>query len=82
MMLLIANNSASKSNKKRGWWTRLLFTATFASAKLVYKHVLRQNIFTQAHRNISLTLRPGIISLFVCARIKLHALIKISPLEA
>uniref|UniRef100_A0A2C9WAH2 Cyclopropane-fatty-acyl-phospholipid synthase n=1 Tax=Manihot esculenta TaxID=3983 RepID=A0A2C9WAH2_MANES len=61
MMLLIANNSASKSNKKRihvemgfrGWWTPLLFTATFASAKLVYQHVLRQNTLTQARRNIS-----------------------------
>ncbi|XP_043810968.1 cyclopropane mycolic acid synthase 1 isoform X2 [Manihot esculenta] len=53
IMLLIANNSASKSNKKRGWWTPLLFTATFASAKLVYQHVLRQNTLTQARRNIS-----------------------------
>ncbi|KAJ9182318.1 hypothetical protein P3X46_006324 [Hevea brasiliensis] len=58
IMLLIANRdhankSASKSNKKRGWWTPLLFTAAITSAKLFYLHVLRQNTLTQARRNIS-----------------------------
>ncbi|KAG8370323.1 hypothetical protein BUALT_Bualt14G0104900 [Buddleja alternifolia] len=56
-MIFIANtelsNYASKQNKKRGWWTPLIFTSAFASAKYFFKHVARQNTVTQARRNIS-----------------------------
>eukprot|EP00258_Populus_trichocarpa_P008665 XP_002314493.3 uncharacterized protein LOC7459982 isoform X1 [Populus trichocarpa] len=56
-MILIVNrdadNSTSKLNKKRGWWTPLLFTAGIASAKFFIQHVSRQNTLTQARRNIS-----------------------------
>ncbi|PQQ15041.1 uncharacterized protein Pyn_25660 [Prunus yedoensis var. nudiflora] len=56
-MILIANrdsnSSDSKLNKKRGWWTPLLFTASIASAKYFFQHVSRQNTLTQARRNIS-----------------------------
>ncbi|KAB5545134.1 hypothetical protein DKX38_013246 [Salix brachista] len=56
-MILILNRDASKSasklNKKRGWWTPLLFTAGIASAKFFIQHVSRQNTLTQARRNIS-----------------------------
>ncbi|KAH1089262.1 hypothetical protein J1N35_016519 [Gossypium stocksii] len=57
IMILIANrdliSSNSKLSKKRGWWTPLLFTAGLTSAKYFFKHVLRQNTLTQAHRNSS-----------------------------
>ncbi|XP_022138739.1 uncharacterized protein LOC111009831 [Momordica charantia] len=57
IMVLIANEDANSSTarlkKKRGWWTPLLFTATIASAKYFFQHVLRQNTLTQARRNIS-----------------------------
>ncbi|KAL6522774.1 hypothetical protein OROHE_016621 [Orobanche hederae] len=56
-MLFIANtelnSSYSKLNKRRGWWTPLLFTSVLASAKYFYKHVSRQNTLTQARQNIS-----------------------------
>ncbi|GAV89235.1 LOW QUALITY PROTEIN: CMAS domain-containing protein, partial [Cephalotus follicularis] len=56
-MILIANrdsnSSLSKLNKKRGWWTPLLFTAGIASAKYFFHHVSRKNTLTQAQRNIS-----------------------------
>ncbi|XP_062167109.1 uncharacterized protein LOC133873419 [Alnus glutinosa] len=56
-MILIAsrdgNSSISKLNKKRGWWTPLLFTAGIASAKYFFQHVSRKNTLTQARRNIS-----------------------------
>ncbi|KAB1219321.1 Cyclopropane-fatty-acyl-phospholipid synthase [Morella rubra] len=48
-----ANSSISNMNKKRGWWTPLLFTASIASAKYFFQHVSRQNTLTQARRNIS-----------------------------
>ncbi|XWS08749.1 hypothetical protein CRYUN_Cryun40dG0027900 [Craigia yunnanensis] len=48
-----SNSSASGLNKKRGWWAPALFTASIASAKYFFKHVLRQNTLTQARRNIS-----------------------------
>ncbi|XP_010670961.2 uncharacterized protein LOC130589343 isoform X1 [Beta vulgaris subsp. vulgaris] len=47
------NSSATLVNKKRGWWTPMLFTAGIASAKYFYYHVSRQNTLTQARRNIS-----------------------------
>ncbi|GLT42101.1 hypothetical protein SLA2020_161210 [Shorea laevis] len=47
------NSSVSKLSKKRGWWRPLFFTASIASAKYFFKHVLRQNTLTQARRNIS-----------------------------
>ncbi|KAK5840824.1 hypothetical protein PVK06_009729 [Gossypium arboreum] len=57
IMILIANrdliSSNSKLNKKRGWWTPLLFTAALTSAKYFFKHALRQNTLTQARRNVS-----------------------------
>ncbi|KAF2285533.1 hypothetical protein GH714_005346 [Hevea brasiliensis] len=56
-MVLIANrdinNSVSRLNKKKGWWTPMLFTASIASAKFFIQHVSRQNNLTQARRNIS-----------------------------
>ncbi|XWS13898.1 hypothetical protein CRYUN_Cryun36dG0078300 [Craigia yunnanensis] len=48
-----SNSSTSGLNKKRGWWAPALFTASIASAKYFFKHVLRQNTLTQARRNIS-----------------------------
>ncbi|PPR91995.1 hypothetical protein GOBAR_AA28693 [Gossypium barbadense] len=57
VMILIANrdliSSNSKLNKKRGWWTPLLFTAALTSAKYFFKHALRQNTLTHARRNVS-----------------------------
>ncbi|KAM7263449.1 hypothetical protein ACFE04_001132 [Oxalis oulophora] len=47
------NSSASKMNKKRGWWTPVLFTAMFSSAKYFLSHVLRKNALNQAQKNIS-----------------------------
>ncbi|KAL5851723.1 hypothetical protein ACOSQ3_006841 [Xanthoceras sorbifolium] len=56
-MILIANShlgpSRSKLKQKRGWWSPLLFTASIASAKYFFRHILRQNTLTQARRNIS-----------------------------
>ncbi|XP_050217003.1 uncharacterized protein LOC126667910 isoform X1 [Mercurialis annua] len=56
-MVLISNRDATKSasglNKKKGWWTPMLFTASIASAKFFLRHVSRQNTLTQARRNIS-----------------------------
>ncbi|CAO2832203.1 unnamed protein product [Amaranthus hypochondriacus] len=56
-MIFIANrdrhSSSSVANKKRGWWTPMLFTAGIASAKYFYHHVSRQNSLTQARQNIS-----------------------------
>ncbi|KAL0551209.1 hypothetical protein IC582_010295 [Cucumis melo] len=48
-----ANSSIAKLNKKRGWWTPPLFTASIAYAKYFFRHTLRQNTITQARRNIS-----------------------------
>ncbi|KAK4427845.1 putative fatty acid methyltransferase [Sesamum alatum] len=47
------NTYTTKLNKKRGWWTPLLYTSIVASAKYFFKHVARQNTLTQARRNIS-----------------------------
>ncbi|KAF3951868.1 hypothetical protein CMV_022521 [Castanea mollissima] len=56
-LILIAsrdsNSSISKLNKRRGWWTPLLFTATLGSLTHFFKHFLRHNSLTQAHRNIA-----------------------------
>ncbi|XP_065625350.1 uncharacterized protein LOC112000391 isoform X2 [Quercus suber] len=43
----------SKLNKRRGWWTPLIFTATLGSLTRFFKYFLRHNSLTQAHRNIS-----------------------------
>ncbi|XVF62806.1 hypothetical protein PTKIN_Ptkin09bG0037900 [Pterospermum kingtungense] len=48
-----SSSSASGLNKKSGWWAPALSTASIASAKYFFKHVLRQNTLTQARRNIS-----------------------------
>ncbi|KAM6557456.1 hypothetical protein CsatB_004475 [Cannabis sativa] len=60
LFLIFISNMESKSsaslNKKglmREWWSPLLFTATIASAKYFFTHVLRKNTLTQARRNIS-----------------------------
>ncbi|OIS97552.1 hypothetical protein A4A49_31890 [Nicotiana attenuata] len=45
--------SVTRSSKKRGWWTPLLFTAAVSSAKYFIRHVSNQNTLTQARRNIS-----------------------------
>ncbi|XP_065630707.1 uncharacterized protein LOC111992802 [Quercus suber] len=56
-LILIAsrdsNSSTSKLNKRRGWWTPLIFTANLGSLTRFFKHFLRHNSLTQAHRNIS-----------------------------
>ncbi|EEF33544.1 uncharacterized protein LOC8263737 [Ricinus communis] len=56
-MVLIVNRDANKPeselNKRKGWWTPMLFTASIASAKFFFRHVSRQNSLTQARRNIS-----------------------------
>ncbi|KAL2921264.1 Tuberculostearic acid methyltransferase UfaA1 [Bienertia sinuspersici] len=82
------NSSASQVNKKRGWWTPMLFTAGIASAKYFYHHVSRQNTLTQARRNISrhYDLSNELFSLFLdqtmtysCAvfEVKLNLLLRI-----
>ncbi|XP_011649139.2 uncharacterized protein LOC105434591 [Cucumis sativus] len=48
-----ANSSVAKLNKKRGWWTPPLYTASIAYAKYFFQHTLRQNTITQARTNIS-----------------------------
>ncbi|KAK6138762.1 hypothetical protein DH2020_027499 [Rehmannia glutinosa] len=57
IMLFIANTElntcTSKLNKKRGWWTPLLFTSVLSSAKYFFRHVSRRNTLTQARQNIS-----------------------------
>ncbi|KAK4341659.1 hypothetical protein RND71_040160 [Anisodus tanguticus] len=45
--------STTRSGKKRGWWTPLLFTAVVSSTKYFIRHVSNQNTLTQARRNIS-----------------------------
>ncbi|XP_065633568.1 uncharacterized protein LOC111984107 isoform X1 [Quercus suber] len=56
-LILIAsrdsNSSMSKLNKRRGWWTPLIFTATLGSLTRFFKHFLRHNSLTQARGNIS-----------------------------
>ncbi|KAL7105558.1 hypothetical protein ACP275_07G052000 [Erythranthe tilingii] len=47
------NDSASKLNKKRGWWTPLVFTSIIASGKNFCKLLSEKNTLTQARRNIS-----------------------------
>lgn len=52
--IFIANRDVrTYASTKRGWWTPLLFTACFGSAKHFFQHVSRQNSLTQARRNIS-----------------------------
>ncbi|GAY46666.1 hypothetical protein CUMW_098820 [Citrus unshiu] len=55
--ILIANrdldSSVSRLNQKRGWWSPILFTAGFASAKYFFRHISRTNTLTQACRHIS-----------------------------
>ncbi|KAM7261497.1 hypothetical protein ACFE04_008864 [Oxalis oulophora] len=57
IMILIFNRDSNAStpnvNKRRGWWTPMLFTAGIASAKYFLNHVSRKNTLTQARRNIS-----------------------------
>ncbi|KAF8698875.1 hypothetical protein HU200_035136 [Digitaria exilis] len=57
LMILIANRDVDKSSSniasKRGWWTPLLLTAGFASAKYIMSHLSRKNTVTQTRRNIS-----------------------------
>ncbi|KAJ4775182.1 Cyclopropane-fatty-acyl-phospholipid synthase [Rhynchospora pubera] len=54
LLVLIANRDLRNAvPSKRGWWTPLLITAGFASAKYFFRHVLRKNSVTQARRNIS-----------------------------
>ncbi|XP_040375123.1 uncharacterized protein LOC112196848 isoform X2 [Rosa chinensis] len=72
IMLLIANgdSNASKSNKKRGRWQPLFFTATIgsiASARYFFQHALKKNSLAQARRNIShhYDLRNELFSLFL-----------------
>ncbi|KAJ4776257.1 Cyclopropane-fatty-acyl-phospholipid synthase [Rhynchospora pubera] len=54
LLVLIANRDLRNANpSKRGWWTPLLVTAGFASAKYFFRHVWRKNAVTQTRRNIS-----------------------------
>ncbi|KAK4585985.1 hypothetical protein RGQ29_023249 [Quercus rubra] len=56
-LILIASRDSKPSilklNKRRGWWTPLIFTAAIGSAGYFLKHFSRQNTLTQARRNIS-----------------------------
>lgn len=56
-LILIASRESKSSilklNKRRGWWTPLIFTAAIGSASYFLKHCSRQNTLTQARRNIS-----------------------------
>ncbi|KAK7860055.1 hypothetical protein CFP56_000332, partial [Quercus suber] len=56
-LILIASRDSKSSilklNKRRGWWTPLIFTAAIGSAGYFLKHFSRQNTLTQARRNIS-----------------------------
>ncbi|PHU21208.1 hypothetical protein BC332_06315 [Capsicum chinense] len=58
LFMIFVNNrdlkaSVTRSSKRRGWWTPLLFTAAVSSAKYFIRHVSNQNTLTQARRNIS-----------------------------
>lgn len=59
IMILVVNEdlnaSVSRPLKKRtrGWWSPLLSSAVFTSAKYFLAHVSRRNTLTQARRNIS-----------------------------
>ncbi|KAH0634286.1 hypothetical protein KY284_037072 [Solanum tuberosum] len=58
LFMIFVNNrylkaSVTRSSKKRGWWTPLLFTAAVSSAKYFIRCVSNQNTLTQARRNIS-----------------------------
>ncbi|XP_015086470.1 uncharacterized protein LOC107029551 [Solanum pennellii] len=57
IMIFIANRdlkaSVKTSNKKRGWWTPLFYTAALSSATYFIRHVSNRNTLTQARRNIS-----------------------------
>ncbi|XP_059282844.1 uncharacterized protein LOC132036253 isoform X4 [Lycium ferocissimum] len=58
LFMIFVNNrdlkaSVTRSSKKRGWWTPMLFTAAVSSAKYFIRHVSNQNTLTQARRNIS-----------------------------
>ncbi|KAK4732616.1 hypothetical protein R3W88_025604 [Solanum pinnatisectum] len=58
LFMIFVNNrdlkaSVTRSSKKRGWWTPLLFTAAVSSVKYFIRHVSNQNTLTQARRNIS-----------------------------
>ncbi|KAM3756153.1 hypothetical protein ACB098_02G091000 [Castanea mollissima] len=56
-LILIASieskSSILKLNKRRGWWTPLIFTAAIGSTSYFLKHFSRKNTLTQARRNIS-----------------------------
>ncbi|XP_051129245.1 uncharacterized protein LOC127250129 [Andrographis paniculata] len=43
----------SKLERKRGWWTPMLYTSLAASAKYFFKHVVRYNTVSGARKNIS-----------------------------
>ncbi|KAL3849354.1 hypothetical protein ACJIZ3_011236 [Penstemon smallii] len=47
------NTYTSKLNKRRGWWTPLIFTSVIGCGKYYLKHLLRRNTLSQARRNIS-----------------------------
>ncbi|KAF6135749.1 hypothetical protein GIB67_028605 [Kingdonia uniflora] len=49
-----SHTAAKKRYDKRGWWTPLLLTAGYGSAKYFLRHVLRKNTLSQARKNISL----------------------------
>ncbi|KAF6137776.1 hypothetical protein GIB67_040484 [Kingdonia uniflora] len=49
-----SHTAAKKRYDKRGWWTPLLLTAGYGSAKYFLRHVLRKNTLWQARKNISL----------------------------
>ncbi|TVU46462.1 hypothetical protein EJB05_06002, partial [Eragrostis curvula] len=62
LLILISNRDAHKGSNSiasqrsyisRGWWTPLLVTAGFTSAKYILSHLSRKNTVTQTRRNIS-----------------------------
>ncbi|XP_006664478.1 uncharacterized protein LOC102701601 isoform X1 [Oryza brachyantha] len=56
-LILIANRDAQRSSSRisctRGWWTPLLLTAGFASAKYFLRHLSRKNTVAQTRQNVS-----------------------------
>ncbi|KAK4585979.1 hypothetical protein RGQ29_023248 [Quercus rubra] len=59
-LILIASRESKSSilklNKRRGWWTPLIFTAALGSASYFLKHFSRQNTLTQSNELFALFL--------------------------
>ncbi|XP_051133271.1 uncharacterized protein LOC127252926 [Andrographis paniculata] len=47
------HRQGSKVDKKRGWWTPMIYTSFVASAKYFFKHLARHNTVSHARKNVS-----------------------------